>query len=106
MMSHCQTCGACCASFRVDFSVTELQENGGVVPDGLADVINDHTARLRGTDERMTLPSVRLMRAEADVDCTKAHRELGWQPAPVQESVREAARFWAGMREARRKARA
>ena len=66
----------------------------------------DFLARLRGTDERMTLPSVRLMRAEADVDCTKARRELGWQPAPVQESVREAARFWVGMREARRKARA
>ena len=63
-------------------------------------------ARLRGTDEQLTLASVRLMRAEADVDCAKARRELGWQPRPVQESVREAARFWAGMREARRKSRA
>ena len=72
----------------------------------LMGAIGSVRARLRGTDERMTLPSVRLMRAEADVDCTKARRELGWQPAPVQESVREAARFWAGMREARRKARA
>ena len=71
----------------------------------LIGAIGSVRARLRGTDERMTLPSVRLMRAEADVDCTKAHRELGWQPAPVQESVREAARFWAGMREARRKAK-
>ena len=62
-------------------------------------------ARLRGTDEQLTLPSVRLMRAEAPVDCGKARRELGWQPRPVQESVREAARFWAGMREARRKAK-
>jgi dihydroflavonol-4-reductase len=60
-------------------------------------------ARLRGTDERLTLQSVRLMRAEADVDCSKARRELGWQPRPVQESVREAARFWADMRAARRK---
>lgn len=72
----------------------------------LMGAIGSVRARLRGTDERMTLPSVRLMRAEADVDCTKARRELGWQPAPVQESVREAARFWVGMREARRKARA
>ncbi len=72
----------------------------------LMGAIGSVRARLRGTDERMTLPSVRLMRAEADVDCTKARRELGWQPAPVQESVREAARFWAGMREARRKAKA
>ena len=63
-------------------------------------------ARLRGTDEQLTLPSVRLMRAEAPVDCGKARRELGWQPRPVQEGVREAARFWAGMREARRKSKA
>ena len=48
-------------------------------------------ARLRGTDERLTLESVRLMRAEAQVDCSKARRELGWQPRPVEDSVREAA---------------
>lgn len=59
-------------------------------------------ARLRGTDERLTLESVRLMRAEADVDCGKARRELGWQPRPVEESIREAARFWDRMRAARR----
>ena len=63
-------------------------------------------ARLRGTDERMTLPSVRLMRAEAPVDCAKARRELGWQPRPVPASIREAARFWADMQAARRKAKA
>lgn len=63
-------------------------------------------ARLRGSDERLTLESVRLMRAEADVDCAKARRELGWQPRPVQESVREAARFWADRRAARRAAKA
>ncbi|HEX5145220.1 MAG TPA: NAD-dependent epimerase/dehydratase family protein [Mycobacterium sp.] len=62
-------------------------------------------ARLRGTDEHLTLPSVRLMRAEAPVDCTKARRELGWQPRPVADSVREAARFWDEMRSARRKAK-
>jgi dihydroflavonol-4-reductase len=63
-------------------------------------------ARLRGSDEQLTWASVQLMRAEAPVDCTKARRELGWQPRPVQESVREAARFWADMRAARRKAKA
>jgi len=63
-------------------------------------------ARLRGSDERLTLESVRLMRAEAPVDCAKARRELHWQPRPVQESVREAARFWADLRTQRRQARA
>ncbi|ANW66904.1 NAD-dependent dehydratase [Mycobacterium sp. djl-10] len=63
-------------------------------------------ARLRGSDERLTLESVRLMRAEAPVDCSKARRELHWQPRPVQDSVREAARFWADLRTQRRRARA
>ncbi len=62
-------------------------------------------ARLRGTDEQLSLASLRLMRAEAPVDCAKARRELGWQPRPVEESIREAARFWVGLREAKRKSR-
>jgi dihydroflavonol-4-reductase len=62
-------------------------------------------ARLRGTDERLSLGSMRLMRAEAPVDHGKAVRELGWKPAPVEESIREAARFWVGLREAKRKSR-
>jgi dihydroflavonol-4-reductase len=63
-------------------------------------------AKLRGTDERLSLNSLRLMRAEAPVDCTKARRELGWEPGPVEESIREAARFWAGLRDARRRSKA
>src|ERR1700694_51857 len=62
-------------------------------------------ARLRGTDERLTLSSVRLMRAEAEVDHGKATRELGWQPRPVEESIREAARFWVGLRNAKRQSK-
>lgn len=59
--------------------------------------------RLKGTDERLSINSLRLMRAEAPVDCSKARRELGWQPRPVEESIREAATFWVGLREAKRK---
>ena len=62
-------------------------------------------ARLRGTDEQLSLASLRLMRAEAPVDCAKARRELGWAPRPVEESIREAARFWVGLREAKRKSK-
>ncbi|MGB8403395.1 MAG: NAD-dependent epimerase/dehydratase family protein [Mycobacterium sp.] len=61
--------------------------------------------RLKGTDEHMSLASLRLMRAEAPVDCTKAKRELGWQPGPVEDAVRDAARFWVGVRAARRAAK-
>ena len=62
-------------------------------------------ARLRGTDEQLSLASLRLMRAEAPVDCLKARRELGWEPKPVEDSIREAARFWVGLRDAKRKSK-
>jgi dihydroflavonol-4-reductase len=62
-------------------------------------------ARLKRTDEQLSLDSLRLMRAEAPVDCSKAKRELGWQPRPVEESIREAAKFWVGLREAKRKSK-
>ncbi|MGV0792022.1 NAD-dependent epimerase/dehydratase family protein [Mycolicibacterium sp. XJ1819] len=62
-------------------------------------------ARLRGTDEQLSMSSLRLMRAEAPVDHGKAVRELGWQPRPVEESIREAARFWVELREARRRSK-
>ena len=68
-------------------------------------VLGSVKARLKGTDEQMSIGSLRLMRAEAPVDCSKARRELGWQPRPVEESIREAATFWVGLREARRKSR-
>jgi dihydroflavonol-4-reductase len=42
------------------------------------------------------------MRAEADLDHSKAVRELGWQPRPVEESIREAARFWVELRNTKR----
>lgn len=49
-MSICTACGACCASFRVDFSTEETESCGGPVPDGLWLPLTDHTARMRGTD--------------------------------------------------------
>ncbi|OSC27013.1 NAD-dependent dehydratase [Mycobacterium vulneris] len=58
-------------------------------------------ARLTGKDAELSLASVRMMRAEAPVDHSKAVHELGWQPRPVEESIREAARFWAAMRDAK-----
>ncbi|VEG37946.1 nucleoside-diphosphate-sugar epimerase [Mycolicibacterium flavescens] len=63
-------------------------------------------ARVTGKDEKFSLGSLRLMRAEAPVDCSKARRELRWSPRPVEESIREAARFWAGLRDARRTSKA
>ena len=68
-------------------------------------VLGSAKARLTGTDEKLSLDSLRLMRAEAPVDCAKARRELGWHPRPVEESIREAAKFWVGLREAKRRSK-
>lgn len=50
----CQRCGACCAAFRVDFSLHELDEMGGTVPAGLAVEVTGSTWRMRGTDHLPT----------------------------------------------------
>ena len=54
-MNPCQTCGACCASFRVDFSIYEHEDEGGPVPAGLAVEVNHSTCRMRGTDHALSL---------------------------------------------------
>ncbi len=54
--------------------------------------------RLNGTDERLNLNALRLMRAEAPVDHSKAVRELGWHPSPVEEFIRAAAKWWVQLR--------
>eukprot|EP01031_Cornospumella_fuschlensis_P020129 gene20129-biopygen16939 len=46
----CLSCGACCASFRVDFDCSELESQGGRVPDGLAVELTGRLVRMRGTD--------------------------------------------------------
>src|SRR5271154_7303799 len=58
-------------------------------------------ARLTGKDAELSLASVRMMRAEAPVDSSKAGRELGGERGPGEESLREAARFGAGLKNAR-----
>ena len=49
-MGACTSCGACCACFRVDFAVYELDDMGGRVPAGLTEPVNGSTVRMRGTD--------------------------------------------------------
>ena len=68
-------------------------------------VLGSAKAQVKGTDEKLSIGSLRLMRAEAPVDCSKAERELGWRPRPVEESIREAAKFWVALREAKRKSK-
>ena len=48
----CLSCGACCASFRVDFHVHDLEtHSGGCVPVALTVPVTARMVRMKGTDE-------------------------------------------------------
>lgn len=77
----CLGCGACCASFRVDFAVEELEGRGGSVPEGLAVELNDFTCRMRGTDHASP-------RCAALVGTVGVQAHCGiyeWRPSPCRE---------------------
>ncbi|PND36275.1 YkgJ family cysteine cluster protein [Paucibacter aquatile] len=77
----CIQCGACCASFRVDFAREELQSEGGCVPDGLSVELNDSLARMRGTDHARP-------RCAALVGTVGQAAHCGiyeWRPGPCRE---------------------
>ena len=77
----CLSCGACCASFRVDFSVYETQAQGGSVPDGLAVEVTDGTCRMRGTDH---VPA-RCVALTGKVGTKAACGIYEWRPSPCRE---------------------
>jgi uncharacterized protein len=77
----CTTCGACCTSFRVDFSVQQLQSMGGCVPDGLAVEVSSSTCRMRGTDH--TPP--RCAALTGKVGDTVSCGIYEWRPNPCHE---------------------
>ena len=77
----CQRCGACCASFRVDFSVHETQAEGGAVPDGLVVEVNSATCRMRGTDHVPTRCAALTGRLGELVACGIYE----WRPSPCRE---------------------
>jgi hypothetical protein len=77
----CQHCGACCASFRVDFSVHETEAEGGHVPDGLAVALNAGLCRLRGTDHLPPRCAALTGRVGQRVACGIYE----WRPSPCRE---------------------
>jgi Fe-S-cluster containining protein len=80
-MSACTTCGACCANFRVDFSVYELDEMGGSVPSGLTVEVNGSTCRMRGTDH---VP-IRCAALTGTLGQQVACGIYEWRPSPCRE---------------------
>jgi len=57
--------------------------------------VADSVARLRGVDSQLSVDSVRLSHIMDHMDSSKAARELGWRPRPVEHSIREAIEFYA-----------
>jgi Fe-S-cluster containining protein len=77
----CLTCGACCASFRVDFATEELQSQGGCVPDGLAVDLLPGLMRMRGTDHVRP----RCAALVGTVGETASCGIYEWRPGPCRE---------------------
>jgi Fe-S-cluster containining protein len=50
-MSACVNCGACCASYRVEFAMYELDSCGGTVPTSLTEPVGGIRCRMQGTGE-------------------------------------------------------
>lgn len=80
-MSACTTCGACCASFRVDFSVYEHEDFGGRVPAGLAVDVTDSICRMCGTDH--SRPRCAALYGTIGEKATCGIYE--WRPSPCRE---------------------
>jgi dihydroflavonol-4-reductase len=57
--------------------------------------VNDLAARLLGHDLPFAYVGARMAELMSPLDHSKAERELGWKPEPVEESIRKAARFFA-----------
>lgn len=77
----CLACGACCASFRVDFSSRELEEHGGPVPSGLAVDVTADLCRMRGTDHQRP----RCAALTGTVGSRVACGIYEWRPSPCRE---------------------
>lgn len=80
-MSECVRCGACCACFRVDFSVYELDDMGGKVPSGLTVEVNGSMVRMRGTDHVPIRCAALVGKVGDKVGCGIYE----WRPNPCRE---------------------
>nr|WP_249661058.1 YkgJ family cysteine cluster protein [Variovorax sp. PCZ-1] len=75
------SCGACCASFRVDFSAQESESYGGSVPEGLSVEITGSTCRMRGTDHSPPRCAALVGQIGTKASCGIYE----WRPSPCHE---------------------
>lgn len=84
----CTVCGACCATYRVTFSRTELDETpGGVVPADLTERIDDRGVFMRGTAGR----SPRCVALQGEVGVHACCSIYERRPSPCRAFATEAA---------------
>ncbi|WP_029114664.1 NAD-dependent epimerase/dehydratase family protein [Mycobacterium sp. URHB0044] len=57
---------------------------------------NDLAARVLKRDLPFAVAGIKMAELMSPLDHSKAQRELGWEPEPVEDSIRKAARFFAG----------
>ena len=81
MSNACTSCGACCASLRVDFDRDEWAGAGGAVPEALADELTGRLCRMRGTDRSPPRCVALVGRVGVKVSCA-IHE---WRPSPCRE---------------------
>lgn len=81
-MSPCQTCGACCATYRVSFNCDEVDDvPGGQVPAGLTESYTAHSVCMRGTESQP--PRCAALRGTIGVAVSCAIYES--RPSPCRE---------------------
>lgn len=78
----CQTCGACCASFRVSFYWAESDEApGGTVPVALTQAVSPHLLCMQGTHAR----EPRCVALQGEVGLAVGCRIYPLRPSPCHE---------------------
>ena len=56
--------------------------------------IGNVAAAITGKDLILTTHTIRMMHIMTAMDHSKAERELGWHPAPVEDAIASAAHFY------------
>ena len=80
--SPCQSCGACCATYRVTFHAGELDEfPGGTVPSSFAEGITSAMACMKGTGQS---PS-RCKALRGDIGREVSCAIYEFRPSPCRE---------------------
>jgi hypothetical protein len=78
----CQTCGACCASFRVSFYWGEADDApGGIVPAQLTEAVSPQLRCMKGTASK----PVRCIALEGEVGKRVSCRIYAQRPSPCRE---------------------